>query len=140
VVTLNPSELAHVLGVDAHEVEDDPEGAVDRLVTVSGAVVLLGGETKYVGGPDAPIFAVAAGCPGLATSGSGDVQAGLVTGLLARGAEPVQAAVWAAWLHGTAGERLATSIGALGFLAGELAAEVPGLLDEVSGAATRPRG
>jgi len=137
VLTLNPSELAHVLDVELDEVEEQPAKALDRLVTESGAVVLLGGETKYVGGPGSPLFQVTAGGPGLATAGSGDVQAGLLTGLLARGADPVQAAVWAAWLHGTAGERLAASVGRLGFLAGELAAEVPRLIDEVGASAGR---
>jgi NAD(P)H-hydrate repair Nnr-like enzyme with NAD(P)H-hydrate dehydratase domain len=79
---------------------------------------------------------VTTGGPGLGVSGSGDVQAGIVTGLLARGAEPAQAAVWGAWLHGRAGEVLADRIGPVGFLARELPATVPGLLAEVG----RPDG
>jgi NAD(P)H-hydrate repair Nnr-like enzyme with NAD(P)H-hydrate dehydratase domain len=67
--------------------------------------------------------------PGLATSGSGDVLAGLVAGLLARGAEPAQAAVWAVALHARAGAALARRFGPLGYLARELAAEVPALME-----------
>ena len=37
--------------------------------------------------------------PWLATAGSGDVLAGFITGLLARGFDPMQAAETAAWLH-----------------------------------------
>ena len=37
--------------------------------------------------------------PWLATAGSGDVLAGFITGLLARGFDPMQAAEAAAWLH-----------------------------------------
>jgi NAD(P)H-hydrate repair Nnr-like enzyme with NAD(P)H-hydrate dehydratase domain len=66
--------------------------------------------------------------PGLATSGSGDVLAGIVAGLAARGAEPAQAAVWAVFLHSRAGEALARRTGPLGFLARELSAELPRLL------------
>ena len=131
VLTLNPSELGHVLDLDTEAVGRDPQSAVDRLVRDSGAVVLLGGETKTVGAPVHLFHQVTAGGPGLATSGSGDVQAGLVAGLLARGAEPAQAAVWAAWLHGTAGDRLARRSGPVGFLAREIAAEVPALLGDV---------
>ena len=75
-----------------------------------------------------------AGCdvdPGLGVSGSGDVQAGIVTGLLARGADPVQAAVWGAFLHARPGERLAASVGAVGYLASELLGEVPRVLSEL---------
>jgi ADP-dependent NAD(P)H-hydrate dehydratase len=132
VLTVNPAELGHVLHLDAAEVQGDPRSAATRLAEASGAVVLLGGETKVVATPDGTALTVSAGGPGLATSGSGDVQAGLVLGLLARGADPAQAAVWAAWLHGQAGDRLARRHGPLGFLAGELAAEVPRLVAEVS--------
>jgi NAD(P)H-hydrate repair Nnr-like enzyme with NAD(P)H-hydrate dehydratase domain len=60
------------------------------------------------------------------------VQAGVVAGLLARGAEPAQAAVWGAYLHARAGERLASSVGRVGFLARELAPEVPPVLAELA--------
>lgn len=132
VVTLNPTELAHVLRTDAGEVERMPLDAVAALVADTGSVVVLGGSTKYVGAPGRATYIVRAGGPGLAGSGSGDVQAGLVTGLLARGAAPHQAAIWGAWLHASAGDRLAARVGSLGFLARELATVVPGLLDELS--------
>jgi NAD(P)H-hydrate repair Nnr-like enzyme with NAD(P)H-hydrate dehydratase domain len=133
VLTLNPGELAQVLGIPDRQVTDDPSGAVHRLVAATGAVVLLGAEEKLVAEPSGRTWTVTAGGAGLATAGSGDVQAGLVAGLLARGAEPAQAAVWAAWLHATAGDRLAGGVGRFGFLARELPAEVPALLDEVAG-------
>ena len=43
------------------------------------------------------LYGVAA--PGLATAGAGDVLAGMITGLLARGAAPLDAAATGAWLH-----------------------------------------
>lgn len=133
VLTVNPSELAHVLAWDDTEVARDPVTAAESLAETSRSVVLLGGETKLVAAPGHDTHAVSDGGAGLATAGSGDVQAGLVTGLLARGADPVQAAVWGAWLHARAGDRLAARVGTMGFLARDLAAEVPHLLDEASG-------
>ena len=56
-----------------------------------------------------------------------------MAGLLARSADPAQAAVWAAWLHATAGDRLARRLGRLGFLARELGGEVPALPGEAGG-------
>ena len=44
---------------------------------------------------------------------------------------PTQAAVWAAYLHGRAGERLAATVGRLGFLARELPPEIPRVLAEI---------
>ena len=101
-----------------------------RPIASTGAVVVCGGATKTIGAPDGRAFTVPPSAPGMAVSGSGDAQAGLVSGLLARGADPVQAAVWGAWLHARAGDRVAEQVGPLGFLARELAGEVPRLLAE----------
>ncbi len=130
LLTVNPTELGHVLGVTANEVESDPCRAVTSLAASTGAVVVCGGATKTIGAPDGRAFTVPPSAPGMAVSGSGDAQAGLVSGLLARGADPVQAAVWGAWLHARAGDRVAEQVGPLGFLARELAGEVPRLLAE----------
>jgi ADP-dependent NAD(P)H-hydrate dehydratase len=103
-----------------------------ELAGKSRAVVLCGGSEKIVANSAGDIWRVTAGNPGLGVSGSGDVQAGIVTGLLARGAEPEQAAVWGAWLHGRCGEVLGESVGPVGYLARELAAAVPRLMAEAA--------
>jgi len=136
VLTLNPTEAAITLGHDEEEVADDPLAAAVLLARETRAAVLLGGSTKYVAEPTGQAWVVDRGGPGLGVSGSGDVQAGIVTGLLARGAEPAQAAVWGAWLHGRAGEVLADRVGPVGFLARELPDTVPGLLVEAGGPET----
>ncbi|MCW2756632.1 MAG: NAD(P)H-hydrate dehydratase [Nocardioidaceae bacterium] len=81
--------------------------------------------------PDGQCWRVPAGHPGLATAGSGDVLAGLLVGLLAREADVDQAACWGTYLHSTAGERLASSVGGIGFLARELTDHVPRVLAEL---------
>ena len=94
--------------------------------------MLCGGSEKIVASPSGHAWRITTGNAGLGVSGSGDVQAGIVTGLLARGAEPEQAAVWGAWLHGRCGDVLAESVGPVGYLARELAATVPRLLVEAA--------
>jgi hydroxyethylthiazole kinase-like uncharacterized protein yjeF len=131
VLTPNPTELAISLHVDADEVEDDPSGCARRLAERTHATVGLGGATSWVAGPDGRLWEDESGGAGLGVSGSGDVRAGVVAGLLARGADPEQAAVWASYLHGRAGERLAATVGRLGFLARELPPEIPRVLAEV---------
>jgi NAD(P)H-hydrate repair Nnr-like enzyme with NAD(P)H-hydrate dehydratase domain len=78
--------------------------------------------------PDGDVWTYDGGAPGLGVSGSGDVLAGIVGGLLARGAEPLNALLWAVWLHGEAGAALGRKAGKLGFLAREIAGEIPRLL------------
>jgi NAD(P)H-hydrate repair Nnr-like enzyme with NAD(P)H-hydrate dehydratase domain len=56
------------------------------------------------------------------------VLAGIIAGLIARGAGLEQAAAWGIALHARAGERLAQRLGPIGYLAREIAAEVPAIM------------
>ena len=125
VLTPNPTEAAYALHIEEDEVDEDPAGAAADLAGRARAVVGLGGATSWIAAPDGRLWRDESGTAGLGVSGSGDVRAGITGGLLARGADPAQAALWAAWLHGRAGERLASSVGRLGFLARELPARGP---------------
>ena len=132
VLTVNPTELSRTLGEDEDAVGKDLVAAARRLAERARAVVLCGGPVKAVAVPDGRAWLVTEGGPGLGVAGSGDVQAGFVAGLLARGAEPAQAAVWGAYLHAVCGDRLAERVGPVGFLARELPAVAPGLLAELT--------
>jgi ADP-dependent NAD(P)H-hydrate dehydratase len=131
VLTVNPTELQYVAHCEAEDVENDAEAVAAEVARRSRVVVLCGGSEKTIVTPDGDAWVVQGGGPGLGVSGSGDVQAGVVAGLLARGAEPAQAAVWAAYLHARAGERLAASVGAVGYLAREIPPELPAVLAEL---------
>ena len=130
VLTPNPKELALSLHRDPDDLGNPAEAALE-LARRTQAVVGLGGATSWIAAPDGRLWRDESGGAGLGVSGSGDVRAGVVAGLLARGADPLQAAVWAAHLHGRAGERLAASVGRLGFLAREVAAEIPRVVAEI---------
>ncbi|MGZ4776072.1 MAG: NAD(P)H-hydrate dehydratase [Oryzihumus sp.] len=133
VLTLNPDELAKTLDVPEDRADDDPVAAARELAEATGSVVLCGGQGKAVAAPDGRTWTCDAGGPGLGVSGSGDVQAGLVAGLLSRGADPAQAACWGGHLHALAGDELAARVGTVGFLAREIAGCVPHLLDHLAG-------
>ena len=132
VLTPHAGEMASLLGADKRDVERDP-GAVARAAAKQfAAVVALKGAETYIADPDGALYRYAGGSVGLATSGSGDTLAGIVAGLAARGAPPVHAAVWGAYLHGSAGRVLARRLGRVGFLARELLDELPPLLRRLS--------
>jgi NAD(P)H-hydrate repair Nnr-like enzyme with NAD(P)H-hydrate dehydratase domain len=128
VLLPHAGELAGLLDVDKDEVEREPLGCGFRAAKLYRALVLVKGVTSHVVTPDDRAWTYDGGAPGLGVSGSGDVLAGIVAGLLARGAEPLSALLWAVWLHGEAGAALAKTIGPIGFLAREIADEVPDLL------------
>ncbi|NAZ77451.1 NAD(P)H-hydrate dehydratase [Kineococcus sp. T13] len=131
VLTPNLTELAIVLDADPEEVGADVPAAALELAARSRTAVAAGGGESWIAAPDGRLWHDATGGAGLGVSGSGDVLAGIVTGLCARGADPVQAAVWATHLHGRAGDRLASSVGRLGFLARELPGQLPPVLAEI---------
>lgn len=124
----NAKELAALLDCDEAAVEHDPIGYGSHAAQLHAAIVLVKGPTSHVVAPDGRTWTYKGGSPGLGISGSGDVLAGIVGGLLARGAEPLNALLWAVWLHGEAGAALAKKMGPIGFLAREIADEVPALL------------
>ena len=128
VLLPNADELVALLGCDPEQVERDPVGCGHRAAQLYCSVVLVKGVTSHIVEPGGESWTYDGGAPGLGVSGSGDVLAGIVGGLLARGAEPLNALLWAVWLHGEAGARLAKRIGPVGFLAREIAGEVPALL------------
>jgi hydroxyethylthiazole kinase-like uncharacterized protein yjeF len=135
ILTPHAGEMARLLDADRAAIERDPLAAAQRAAVDWQAVVVLKGAVTHVAAPSGETYRNRAGNVGLATSGSGDVLVGIIAGLAARGASPLQAAVWGVHLHARAGDRLARRIGPLGFLARELPPEVPALMAELQ----RPR-
>jgi hydroxyethylthiazole kinase-like uncharacterized protein yjeF len=128
VLLPHAKELASLLDCAEEEIERDPLGCGLRAAQRYRSVVLVKGVTSHVVTPAGEAWAYSGGAPGLGVSGSGDVLAGIVGGLLARGAESLNALLWAVWLHGEAGAALAKKVGPIGFLARQIADEVPTLM------------
>jgi hydroxyethylthiazole kinase-like uncharacterized protein yjeF len=132
VITPHAGEMASLLDRSREAVEADPLAVAREVAGRLRVVVALKGPSTHIATPDGRAWVNESGCIGLGTSGSGDTLAGLVAGLLARGAEPAQALLWGVHVHAEAGARLAKRIGEVGFLARELPGEMPAILAELS--------
>jgi hydroxyethylthiazole kinase-like uncharacterized protein yjeF len=121
-------EMAALLDCEPEDVDSDPLGAGRRCAAKYGALTLAKGPQSHVVRPDGRAWKYNGGGPGLGVSGSGDALAGILGGLLARGADPLTGLLWAVWLHGQAGTVLSRKVGKVGFLAREISAEIPALL------------
>jgi hydroxyethylthiazole kinase-like uncharacterized protein yjeF len=128
VMLPHAGEMARLLGCAREEVEADPGAAARRAAATYGAVAVVKGPFTHIVAPDGRAFRFKGGGVGLATSGSGDTLAGIVGGLCARGADPLAAALWGVYVHGEAGRILTERVGRIGFLAREILALIPGIL------------
>lgn len=127
-LTPNTGELGIIVGSDDLDDDDIPAAAAE-VVERYGAVVACSGRVVSSEG----VWLVSTGDTGLGTSGSGDVLAGAVAGLLSRGAPRAQALVWGAYTHAAAGDALSTKFGRVGYLAGELLPQLPLVLGSLRG-------
>lgn len=132
VLTPHAGEMAMMLGISKKEIESAPQQMAQQAARSLRAVIALKGAETFISAPvGGKTYCNRTGNVGLATSGSGDTLSGIIAGLAARGAAPLQAAAWGVYLHGRAGDRLARRMGRLGFLARELLAEIPRLMSEL---------
>ena len=125
VLTPHPGEAARWLDTTVEAVQQDRLAALEALVRMSAATVVLKGAGTLVGAPDGRVAVCAAGSPALATAGTGDVLAGLIGALLGRGIPPFQAACAAVQLHARAGEAGAMRFTEHGMTASDLVALIP---------------
>jgi NAD(P)H-hydrate epimerase len=125
VLTPHAGEYARLVGEPPGA---DRIAAARRLADASGAVVLLKGSGTVVAepGPDGRVAVNPNGGPWLASAGTGDVLAGIIGGLLARGCPGFTAAAAGAWLHGRAADRA----GHTGLVAGDLIEALPAAFPE----------
>jgi len=128
VLLPHSGELASLLDCDENDIDLDPIGCGLRAAERYRANVLVKGVTSHVVAVDGRAWTFRGGAAGLGVSGSGDTLAGIVGGLLARGADSLTALLWSVLLHGEAGEALSRKVGPIGFLAREIPKEIPALL------------
>ena len=107
--------------------DDDKLTRTRRAAATAGAVVLLKGPDTVIAAPDGRAVINDSGTPYLATGGTGDVLAGMITGLLAQGMPAFKAAAAAAWAHGRAAELFGP-----GLIAEDLIEMIPKVLCELS--------
>ena len=132
VLTPHPGEMARLTGRTVAEIQADRLSVAAAYAQQRGVVLLLKGASTVIAAPDGRIAINPTGNPGMATGGMGDVLAGVIGALLAQGLAPWEAACLGAFVHGLAADRLAETRVRGGFLASEVAAEVPAAFHEIA--------
>lgn len=122
VLTPHPGEAARLLGAAPDDVQADRPRAARELAARGRCIAVLKGARTLIARPDGALWVNPTGNSGMATGGTGDVLTGIIAGLLAQGAGPLEAALAGAYLHGKAGDLAAAGIGARALAAGDLLA------------------
>lgn len=120
VLTPHPLEFARLTGKTVEEIQNNRKETAAAYAKENRVILILKGANSVIASPEGEISVNPSGSTALAKGGSGDVLAGMLTGLLAQGMNPYAAACAAAYLHGLAGERLAEELSDYGTLPSDL--------------------
>lgn len=127
ILTPHPGEAGRLLGLPARQVQADRFSALAALARTCGGIAVLKGAGTLVSTAGAPVAVCAAGNPGMASAGSGDVLTGVIAGLVAQGLALPQAAIAGVCVHGLAGDAAARA-GERGMIATDVIAALRGIL------------
>lgn len=104
VLTPHPGEAARLLGVGSDEIQANRPSAIQRLVELTHATVVLKGHATLVMHPGQLAWRNSSGNPAMAAPGMGDVLSGIIAALIVQGLPAEHASVLGVWLHGQAGD------------------------------------
>ena len=128
VLTPHPGEAARLLGQDIATVQQDRLAAAQAIAQQYGGVAVLKGAGTVIHTEAESPLICAAGNPGMATAGMGDVLSGVIAAFIAQGMAVHAAAVAAVCVHACAGDAAAGQ-GERGMLARDVIAALRGVIN-----------
>lgn len=124
VLTPHPGEMALLTGRSVTDIQKDRVGVARQAAIEWGCILVLKGAGTVVAFPDGEVFVNPTGNPSMATGGTGDVLAGMITAFIAQGLSSHDAAVVGVYIHGLSGD-LAAVDKPVGMTASDLAEMIP---------------
>ncbi|MDP2993760.1 MAG: NAD(P)H-hydrate dehydratase, partial [Anaerolineales bacterium] len=132
ILTPHPGEMSLLTGLTVEKIQEDRLAIAGKYAAEWGHVVVLKGAFTVIAAPDGRTTTIPVATPALAHAGTGDVLAGLITGLRAQGLEAYDAARLGAWVHAQAGLAAAVVQGSTAaVLAGDVLEAVADVLAEL---------
>lgn len=127
VITPHPGEMARLVKKDTAYIKKNRLIVAKKFANYYNAVVVLKGSNTVVAdsGAKKRLYVNKTGNPGMATAGSGDVLAGVIAGFLAQGYGVFEAAKWAVYAHGLAGDLAVKEKGEAGLIASDILEKIP---------------
>ncbi len=140
VITPHPGEAAKLLNTTAEQVQINRPLAIDQLVALTGAIVVLKGQHTLIKSPqstpqsDEPTQMCLKGHPGMGVAGMGDVLTGVIAAIVSQGIRhhinPFEASCLAVELHAAAADSLLNQgVGPIGLTPSEVIKEIRNLIN-----------
>ena len=123
--------MSRLTGKSIDEIQKNREDTAKSFADKWGKVVVLKGANTIIASPAGEVAISPFANPVLATAGTGDVLAGIITGFLAQGLNIFDAACLGVYIHGLAGEMLKEKYGNAGNLAGDLLPDLPKVIQHI---------
>jgi hydroxyethylthiazole kinase-like uncharacterized protein yjeF len=125
ILTPHPGEMSRLTGTPLTEIQQKRFEIAQKSAREWQKTVVLKGAYTIIASPEGETRISEFANPGLASAGTGDVLAGVISGLIAQGLTPFNAAVCGAYLHGLAAQIVSHELGDAGMLAGDLLPVLP---------------
>ncbi len=125
ILTPHPGEMAGLLGIDTAQVQKDRKKVAKDFVNRYNVILVLKGHQTIVSEKLKKLYINKTGNPGMAKAGSGDVLTGIVAAFLAQGLNAFDAAKYAVYLHGLAGDLAAKEKSQLAMVASDIIEKIP---------------
>ncbi len=132
ILTPHPGEMSRLCKLSVSEIQSDRIGTAGRAARNWNQVVVLKGACTVIASPDGRIWINPFSSPVLASAGTGDVLAGVITGLIAQNLAPFEAACLGVYLHAGAGCKVEQEAGRAGALASDLLERLPRVIKNLN--------
>ena len=125
ILTPHPGEMSRLTGFKKNYIDENRSSVAKKFARQYHCILLLKGHKTVVASPAGEVYMNTTGNPGMATAGSGDVLTGMIAAFLGQGLSGFQAAKYAAYLHGKAGDLAAKEKTAVSMIATDIIEKIP---------------
>jgi NAD(P)H-hydrate epimerase len=125
ILTPHPGEMAKLLGASVKKIQAKRKETARKFAKDYRVTVVLKGHNTIVADWEGNLYINKTGNPGMASAGSGDVLTGMIAAFLGQGLDAFNAAKYATYLHGLAGDIAAKEKTQLSLIASDIINNIP---------------
>lgn len=130
VLTPHPKEMSRLTGLSVAEICKKPLEVALDFSKSHGVITVLKNTHTIIATPEGKATVSTSGCSAMSKGGSGDCLAGIISGLIAQGVTPYDAACLGCYINGKAGEIAAQRLTEYGVCASDMIERIPYAIEQ----------